>query len=193
MKRSLSKTREEARRLYLTGEATTNSEIATRLHVKSHTVGRWARQEDWTGLRSKIDIRAAELFVEKIATDRMNLNLGHFRMWQLLVARLAEDLKTHKSFDIRDLERVAAILEKTQKGQRLAKGLSMTGETEEAIRAQSEAEMRRVIDSFIDAVKEIPDEETRERIRQAILRSLPDEEDDGTGDGRDPVPLGSAR
>ena len=54
------KTREEARRLYLTGEMNMNAEIATRLSVKPHTVGLWRRQEDWDGLRLKIDRRAAE-------------------------------------------------------------------------------------------------------------------------------------
>jgi hypothetical protein len=99
------------------------------------------------------------------------------------VAKLAEDLKARKVVDIRDLERLAAILEKAQKGQRLAKGLSVTGETEEAIRAQGEAEMRGLVDAFIDAVKEnISDEGTRERIRQAILRALPEETDEGASE-----------
>ena len=184
MKRSLAKTREEARRLFLTGAATTNAEIATRLGVKPHTVGRWNREEDWAGLRTKIDIRAAELFIEKIATDRVTLNLRHYRLWELLLARLAEDLKRGQgASDVRELERVAGILDKAQKGQRLAKGLSATGETEEAVRAQAEAEMRRVIDAFIDAVKEnVHDKEARDQIRQAIICALPEEEGTGVGE-----------
>ena len=184
MKRSLAKTREEARRLYLTGAATTNAEIAARLGVKPHTVGRWNREEDWAGLRTKIDIRAAELFIEKIATDRVTLNLRHYRLWELLLARLAEDLKSRQGVsDVRDLERIAGILDKAQKGQRLAKGLSATGETEEAVRAQAEAEMRRIIDAFIGAVKEnVYDEEARDRIRQAILGALPEEEGEGASE-----------
>jgi len=38
-----SKTREEARRLFLTGEIRLNSEIAARLGVKAHTVDLWRR------------------------------------------------------------------------------------------------------------------------------------------------------
>ena len=185
MKRSLAKTREEARRLFLTGAATTNAEIAARLGVKPHTVGRWNREEDWAGLRTKIDIRAAELFIEKIATDRVTLNLRHYRLWELLLARLAEDLKGRKGgvSDVRELERIAGILDKAQKGQRLAKGLSATGETEEAVRARAEVETRRIIDAFIDAVKEnVNDEEARDRIRQAILDTLPEEEGAGVGE-----------
>jgi hypothetical protein len=183
MKRSLTKTREEARRLFLTGAVSTNAEIAARLGVKPHTVGRWNREEDWAGLRTKIDIRAAELFIEKIATDRVTLNLRHYRLWELLLARLAEDLKGKQSLDVRELERIAGILDKAQKGQRLAKGLSATGETEEAIRAQAEAEMRRIIDAFIDAVKEnVNDEEARDRIRQTILSALPEEEGAGASE-----------
>ncbi len=179
-----SKKREEARRLYLTGEMTTNAEIAARLKAKPHTVGRWRREEDWDGLRLKIDRRAAELFVEKIATDRVTLNVRHYRLWELILAKLMEDLKAKHVLDVRDMERIAGILDRAQKGQRLAKGMSVAGETEEAIRAEAQAEIRRLIDVFIDAVKEnVSDEETRDRIRRTILDALPSEEDTGTGDG----------
>ena len=175
MKRPHRKSREEARRLYLGGEMSTNAEIAARLKVKPHTVARWRKDEDWDGLRLKIDRRAAELFVEKIATDRVSLNVRHYRLWDLLLAQLMEDLKTRKGMDAREMERVAGILDRAQKGQRLAKGLSTSGETEEGIRAQSQADIRGLIDSFIDAVKEnVPDEETRDRIRRALLDSVPD-------------------
>ena len=186
-KRNLAKIREEARRLYLTGEMSTNAEIAARLSVKPHSVGRWRREEDWDSLRAKIDIRAAEMFIEKIATDRVSLNVGHFRLWQALLGKLGEMLKSKPMTDVRDLERLSGILDRAQKGQRLAKGLSLSGETEESIRAQAEAEMRKIVDMFIDTVKRnVPDEEARERIRQDIVGSLPEEEVDGAGEPGDP-------
>jgi Mn-dependent DtxR family transcriptional regulator len=192
MPKTLSKTREEARRLYLTGEVETNAEIATRLKVKPHTVSRWRREEEWDDLRRKIDRRAAEMFAEKIATDRVTLNVRHYRMWELLLAKMAEELKDKKAIDVRDLDRIAGILDRAQKGQRLAKGLSITGETEEAIRAQAEAEMRHLVDVFIDAVKEyVDDEDTRERIRQAILGALPAEEIEGAGEPGEAIGHGS--
>jgi transposase-like protein len=185
-RRSSKKLREEARQLFLTGEYNTNSEIARQLRVKAHTIGGWRKDEDWDGLRLKIDLRAAEMFVERIANDRVTLNVRHYRLWELLLARLAEDLKGRQVSDIRELERIAGILERSQKGQRLAKGLSMTGETEEIIRAQSQAEIRRVIDTFIDAVKEhVTDEETRDSIRRHILSALPEEEGAGAGESCD--------
>ena len=189
MRRRLTKTREEARRLYLAGEATTNVEIAARLKVKPHTIGRWRKEEDWDSLRLKIDRRAAELFVEKIATDRVTLNVRHYRVWELLVARVLEDLKAKPLIDTREMERIAGILDRAQKGQRLAKGMAVAGETEEAIRAESQAENRRLIDTFVDAIKEnVPDEEARERIRQSILGGLPEEAHHGTGDAQDALP-----
>src|SRR5512145_3569141 len=124
MKRSLGTKRAEARRLYLAGEADTNSEIAARLKVKPHTVGRWRREEDWDGLRLKIDRRAAELFVEKIASDRVSLNVRHYRYWELVLAKLAESLRGKTVLDVREMDRMAGILDRAQKGQRLAKGLS---------------------------------------------------------------------
>ena len=162
MRQTLSRKREEACRLYLAGEVSTNAEIAARLKIKPHTVGRWRREEDWDGLRLKIDRRAAEMFVEKIATDRVSLNVRHYRVWELLLARLIESLKGKATIDVREMDRIAGVLDRAQKGQRLAKGLSLTGENEEAIRAQGQAEVRRLIDAFIDSVKEnVQDEESR--------------------------------
>ncbi|MCK4414415.1 MAG: hypothetical protein KAY32_12810 [Candidatus Eisenbacteria sp.] len=188
MGKSHKKVREEARRLYLTGEMSTNAEIAARVRVKPHTVARWRKAEEWDDLRLKIDLRAAEMFVEKIATDRVTLNVRHYRLWDLLLARLGDALKNQKATDVRELERVASILERSQKGQRLAKGLSTTGEPEEVVRAQAEAEIRRLIDSFVDSVREyVSDEETRDCIRQHILSTLPDETDAGAGEPREAI------
>ena len=52
MKRNLTKIREEARRLFLTGEMSTSVEIAVRLGVKPHTIGRWRRIEATPAFRS---------------------------------------------------------------------------------------------------------------------------------------------
>jgi hypothetical protein len=175
--------REQAREMYLTGETDTNAELARRLGVKPHTISKWRKVEDWDSLRMKVDRRAAEMFVEKIANDRVTLNVRHYRMWELLLTRLADGLKDREVTNIRELERIAGILERSQKGQRLAKGLSTTGETEEAIRAESQAEIRRVVDTFIDAVKEhVTDDKTRDNIRRHLLAALPEEEGAGAGD-----------
>ncbi len=189
MAKASPKTREEARRLFLTGEMDSNAEIAAHLKLKAHTVGAWRRQEDWDGLRRKIDRRAAAMLVEKLATDRVTLNEQHFRFWGLVVAQLLEGMKEgHPEKTVGTLEKVAGILERAQKGQRLARGLALDGQTEEQIRAEAQAELRHLIDVFIDAVKEnVPDEEARERIRQAIQRPLPDEERDGAGLSEDEV------
>ena len=80
--------REEARRLYLTGEATSVAEIARRLKCKPHTVGVWRKEEDWDSLRLKIDRQAAEKLVEQLATERVSLNAQHFKLWGVVVSRL---------------------------------------------------------------------------------------------------------
>jgi hypothetical protein len=182
----MGKLREEARQLFLTGELDTNAEIASRVGVKPHTIGRWRKDEAWNDLRLKIDRRAAEMFVEKIATERMTLNVHHYRYWQLLLTNLGETLKKERATDVKSLDRIAGILERAQKGQRLAKGLSLGGETEEAIRAEAEAENRRLIDIFVESIKEnVADEETKERIRQTIVSALPQEEGTGARDALD--------
>ena len=187
MPKAPQKQREEARKLFLTGTMISNAEIAVHLQLKPHTVGAWRREEDWDGLRRKIDRRAAELLVEKIATDRSNLNEQHFKLWGLVLSDLLNAIKDGRAdAAIRTLEKVAAVIERAQKGQRLARGLATDGETEEKIRAEAQAEIRHLIDVFIDAVKEnVPHEAARERIRQAIFATVPEEEGQRAGDAGD--------
>ena len=172
--------REEARRLYLTGEATSAAEIAKRLSVKPHTIGQWRKEEDWDGLKLRIDRQAAEKLVEQLATGRVTLNAQHFKLWGVVVSRLFASIQKQglNMEEIRSLERVAAILDRAQRGQRLARGLSLDGQTEEQIRAQAEADGRALIDTFIDVVKEeVTDEQSRDRIARALLERCPSESD----------------
>jgi len=172
MGRHSKKIREKARELYLTGDVTHASEIARRLKVKAHTIGRWKKDEDWDALRLKIDRRAAEQMAEKIATERVTLNTQHFRYWGVVVSKLFESLQQSglEGDEVRNLEKVSGILDRAQKGQRLARGLSLDGKTEEQIRVQAEADGRALVDLFIDVVKdEVHDEDTRDRIARALL------------------------
>src|SRR3989442_1035440 len=108
------KMREEARRLFLTGALETNVEIAAHLKVKPHTIGAWRRQEDWDGLRRKVDRRAAALFVEKIATDRVTLNEQHFKMWGIVLSKLLESMQAGtEERVVKILERTAGVIEKS--------------------------------------------------------------------------------
>lgn len=180
MARASKKTREKARELFLTGAMDSNIEIARHLGLKPHTIGQWRKEEDWDGLKLEIDRRAAQKMVETIATDRVALNVRHYRYWEAMLVQVAETLKIKGPHDVRTLERLAGILDRAQKGQRLAKGLSVDGETEEAIRAQAQADNRALVDAFVSAVKEnVEDESIRERISNAVLSRLPREPDGG--------------
>ena len=176
MVRHLKKTRERARGLYLTGECNSLAEIARRVGVKPHTVGRWKQDEDWDGLRLKIERRAAEQMAEKIASDRVELNDRHFKGWNVVFGQLFDKMQNGElnGERIRNLERVAAILDRAQKGQRLARGLSLDGKVEEQIRAEAAAENRGLVDAFIDIVKaEVEDEDTRDRIARGLFERCP--------------------
>ena len=180
MPRASPKIREKARELFLSSEADSNVEIARHLKVKPHTIAAWRKAERWDELRIAVDRRAAEKLVEEIATDRVALNRRHFKFWELALARTADILKSDQVGDLRTLERMTAILDRAQKGQRLAKGLSLDGETEEAIRAQAQSEIRSLIDIFLAAVKEhVDDESIRERIALSVLSRIPQEPDGG--------------
>lgn len=186
LSRNRSELQTRAREMFLTGEVDSNAAIARSLRVKPHTVARWRKAEKWDDLLLKIDRRAAELFVEKIASERGDLNIRHYRLWDALLSKSLAVLQRHPDMNIRDIERLASIVDRSQKGQRLAKGLSMNGETEEAIRAQSEAEIRTLIDLFVETIREhISDEKVRDKIRQELLAALPQEATSGTGDSRD--------
>jgi hypothetical protein len=85
--------------------------------------------------------------------------------------------------EIRGLDRLAAILDKMQKGQRLARGMSLDGLTEEQIRAEAAADTRALVDVFIELVKEhVADEEARDEIARGLYERAPlqmEEEQDG--------------
>ena len=177
MARASAKVREKARQLFLAGEAASNVDVARHLKIKPHTVAAWRKAEGWDELKVAVDRRAAEKLVEEIATDRVALNQRHYKFWELALARLADVLKGDHVRDLRGLEKMTAILDRAQKGQRLAKGLAIDGETEEAIRAQAQAENRALIDLFLSAVKEhVKDDDARERIALSILTRIPEEQ-----------------
>jgi len=189
MSRHARSKRTEARRLYLTGELQTSAEIARRLKIKPHTVGEWKHAEDWDGLRLRIERRAAEKLVEQLAGDRVNLNARHFKFWDVIGSRVVATVQKNQidPEEVRGLDRLAAILDKMQKGQRLARGMSLDGLTEEQIRAEAAADTRAIVDVFIDLVKQhVPDEETRDRIARGLYEHAPmqmdGEEEDQDGD-----------
>jgi len=169
--------RKEARRLFLSGEMESNAEIAAFIKVKPHTVGAWRKEEGWDDTRRKAMKNASEEAAKAIATENVNTNLTHFRVWEFVLRLLIQTLNNPDPSLVRILERQAAIAERAQRGQRLSKGMGVDGQTEEKIRAEAQAEMRRMIDLFIDTVKEcVKDEEVRDRIGQRIFASLPQQE-----------------
>lgn len=168
--------REEARKLYLTGEASTAAEIARRLHTKPHTIAAWKKEEDWDELRIRIERRAAERLVEELAGERVKLNARHFKFWDLVGSKIVEMVKGghFSGEDIKGLDRLSAILDRMQKGQRLSRGMALDGKTEEQIRADAESESRALVDVFINLVKQhVPDEEVRDRIARGLYESAP--------------------
>jgi len=176
MARASAKTREKARELFLTGSMESNAEIARHLRIKPHTVANWRSLERWDELKLHVDRKAAEKMAEQIASDRVALNVRHYRFWEALLGQVAEGIKNPNGFDVRSVERIASVLERAQKGQRLAKGLSLDGETEEGIKAQAQAEIRALIDMFITALKEhVADDAIRERVAVAVLARLPED------------------
>jgi hypothetical protein len=152
----------------------TNSEIAAFLKVKAHTVGAWRREEGWDETRRKAEKLAAERMAEAISSENINTNLTHFKVWEFVLKVLIQTLHKPDPILVKVLDRQAAIAERAQKGQRLSRGLSLDGQTEEKSRAEAQAEMRRMMDLFIETVKEcVADEEARDRIGQRIIDALP--------------------
>jgi hypothetical protein len=82
---------------------------------------------------------------EQIPSDHVGLNLKHFRYLEVLLIGVAETLKADTGkLGTREAAEIAGIIEKCQRGRRLARGLSAGGEAEEEVRARAEAENRAV-------------------------------------------------
>ncbi|MGH9867062.1 MAG: hypothetical protein ACREAA_02710 [Candidatus Polarisedimenticolia bacterium] len=193
MSRAPSEIRKEARRLFLSGEMDTNADIAAHLHVKPHSVGRWRKEEGWDDVRRKAERHHAEKQAKSIRSKVVVTNDTHLKAWDIILGQLVETLYKPDPAKVKMLDRQAKILELTQRGQRLGRGLNVEGETEEKIRAESYATHRKMIDLFIDTVKEtVPDEETRERIGQRLMAAVPRQESLGAADENQPGADGSA-
>ena len=187
MSRAPVKVREAAKRLFITGQLTTNAQIAMHLGVKAHTVGRWRRKYDWDGEKLEIERQVAEHLNSEIATERTELNRKHYRFWEALMTRVADALKTPSFEEVKVLTRLAAIIERAQKGQRLARGLNLSGQTEEVIRAEAQSDNRNLINLLLDIVKgHITDEATRNRIADAIAEAVSEKE--GSDPQNGPLP-----
>jgi hypothetical protein len=181
MRKGMSELKREARRLYLSGEMQSNAEIAAFLKVKPHTIGTWRKLEQWDDLRRKAEKNAADQMAKEIATDNVNTNLTHFRVWGVVLTQLVETLTKPDALRVRLLHQQSVIAERMQRGQRLSRGFSLDGQTEEKIRAEAVSEMKRMVDRFIEVIKEcVTDEETQERIASRILSALPQQAGLGT-------------
>ena len=177
MSRAPVKTREQAKRLFVTSQMTTNAQIASHMRLKPHTVGRWRKKYDWDGEKLAIERSVAEQLNAQIATERIELNRKHYRFWEALMTRVADALKTPSFEEVKILTKLAAIIERAQKGQRLARGVNLSGQTEELIRAEAQSDNRNVVNLLMDIVKEhVTDETARDRIADAIAEAVSEKE-----------------
>ena len=184
MKRATSALRKKARRLFLSGEMETNAEIAANLKVKPHTVGAWRREEGWDETRRKAEKNAAAKMAAAIASENVSTNITHYKIWGVLLKKLIGTLDDTDPETVRVLERQAAVAERAQRGQRVARGLSADGQTEERIRAEAQADYRSLVDAVVEAVQlHVSDEIVREKIADAVMgkfpRSIHDSENEG--------------
>jgi len=119
-----------------------------------------------------------------IASENVSTNVTHFKVWGVLLKKLIHTLDNPDSEKVRILERQAAVAERAQRGQRIARGLSADGQTEEMIRAEAQADYRALVDAVIEAVHvHVPDEVVREKIAQAVMGKYPRAADDPQDDG----------
>jgi len=160
----------------------TNAEIAAHLKVKPHTIGTWRKEEGWDETRLKSEKHAAARMAEAIASENVSTNLTHFKVWGVLLRKLIDTLDKPDSETVRILERQAAVAERAQRGQRIARGLSADGQTEERIRTEAQADYRALVDAVVEAVHlHVPDEVAREKIAQAVMGKFPRAGDDPQG------------
>jgi hypothetical protein len=187
MSKSRRQIREEARILFLSGQEDSNAAIARHLGVKPHSIAGWRKEEGWDELRLKADRRAAEKLVEQLATDRAELNTKHYKLWEALLSKAVNMLRDPNMQTPKGVEQISSVLMRAQAGQRLAKEIATVAEAEERARLQAQADVRAFVDLFVSAVREhVTDEETREKLRAAILGGLPQEPPEGPGDAGEP-------
>lgn len=177
MARPSAKTREEARMLFVTGQVTINAELARRFNVKPQTIAHWRKRDGWDDLHLKAEQRAAEKMVEQIATERVSLNVKHFKAWDMVLSQALKRVKKEGDLDWGQIDKLASIVDRVQKGQRCAKEMATMGIREEEARAAHAAELTTLVDVVIQSIKEnVKDVETRDEIVDTIRNRLPEEQ-----------------
>lgn len=74
--------------------------------------------------------KITEKIIEKQIESEAQLNLKHYALWEMFVKKLASKAK-NPLLEAKDIKALADVLEKAQKGQRLAAGLKDENDTKD--------------------------------------------------------------
>ena len=112
----------------------------------AHTVGRWKKDEDWDALQPedrapgrRADGGEVSPPIASTLNDAALQGLGNRGESGRSSSRMQNVVVCNGERSPRASRSVAAILDRAQKGQRLARGLSLDGKVEEQIRAEAES------------------------------------------------------
>ena len=120
MKDRLSRSREEALRLFLTGEATTNTAIAARLKVKPRDVAKWRKVQDWKACKGRMLELAHRRLLEQFA-PLTAMSANHLKVWGLMLMAMGTTLASQcETLTKQDLVHLEEGLATASRGIRLA-------------------------------------------------------------------------
>lgn len=124
------KLRRELMQEYLTsGEPL--AEIARKHKIREATLCGWSRAEGWASIREAIETRALEKCIEDAATKLAKHNEKFLKIWDAFLAHVMIGLNTGKEgLPAVELEPLARVAEKAQRGQRVAMNADVPGEYE---------------------------------------------------------------
>ncbi|MHC4707601.1 MAG: hypothetical protein ACYS8I_11015 [Planctomycetota bacterium] len=118
--------RNQVRAAFLTGQHTSFKDLCRSFNVEQTKVAAWRRDEGWDDLKLQISRRAREKLIDKASERKSEIDDTHYRMWGAFEAQVYRQLKRaqdeNRSIPPRTLDVLSKVMERCQKGKRIACG-----------------------------------------------------------------------
>jgi uncharacterized protein YjcR len=145
------KLREEARNAWVSGEYATLQAVANALGLQRDTVYRWRQRYNWDDERQRLLAESRKKSESQLVAAISRARLEHQIIWRAIDAEISRRIVEHRqrgeNIPLDELDTMARIMEKAQRGMYLTGAEEVTIEEREQIFAVSYAGLQDAIDA----------------------------------------------
>lgn len=127
--------RNQVRSAFLAGQYPGVPQLAKAFNIPSKTIHQWRSSEGWDELKAQIDTEAKRRLVNKLAEKKSEIDDQHFKLWGAFDAQVFMYMKKAQDdkrlIGPKTLDTLSKVLERSQKGRRIACGADASIEVRE--------------------------------------------------------------